>query len=164
AHRSASNTDLDGVFAADQAVYNRKLSEETRNMSVSTGLKLAELTLPMVPSKVLQDWRDAIAAGHTPGTYPVGLGVVFAGIGASEAEAFAVHLHGTTALMLNAALRLMRVDHNHTQQLLFELNSTIDDDYAEVAGDALDAMASFAPVADILASIHVGAHIRMFMN
>lgn len=67
-------------------------------------------------------------------------------------------------MMLNAALRLMRLDYRDGQTILFEVNSAAETHYAEVANSTLQDMAVFAPSADILASIHINAHVRMFMN
>ena len=66
--------------------------------------------------------------------------------------------------MLSAALRLMRIDHRQVQAILAAVDETAGDDYAAVRRASLSDMASFAPMADILASVHVRSHIRMFMN
>jgi len=40
----------------------------------------------------------------------------------------------------------------------------VDTPYAIAAGASLDDMAGFAPLAEILAAVHVKAHVRLFMN
>ncbi|HEY2818312.1 MAG TPA: urease accessory protein UreF, partial [Casimicrobiaceae bacterium] len=47
---------------------------------------------------------------------------------------------------------------------LFEVNADAEAMYRRSAAATLDEMAAFAPVADILAAIHVRSHVRMFMN
>ena len=47
---------------------------------------------------------------------------------------------------------------------LAAVDETAGDDYAAVRRASLSDMAGFAPMADILASVHVRSHIRMFMN
>lgn len=165
AHRAAVSGEYDGVLAADRAVLSRKLNEEARTMSARMGKKLAELSDQLDVSGWLKGrWLLAIEAGDTPGTYPVGLGIVFAEMGSPEQDAFAVHHYGVANTVLGAALRLLRVDHFATQQILLEVNNNAVGEYATVAGLTLDDMASFTPMADILAAVHVRSHVRMFMN
>jgi urease accessory protein len=164
AHRAASNADLDGVIAADQAVINRKLSEEMRTMTIRMGRKLAELATSVVPAPVLGRWLDQIADRRTPGSYPAGLGVLFADLGSPEQDAFAVHQYGVAMTTLSAALRLMRIEPQVAQAILHDVNTTSEQDYAAVRALSLTDMAGFAPAADILAAMHVRAHVRMFMN
>ena len=164
AHRAAREAGLDRIVRADRAVFERKLSEETRTMTVRMGRKLAEAGTAAVAASQLGQWLDLARHGEAPGTYPVGLGVLFAELGSPETDAFAVHQYGAAMTMLSAALRLMRIDHRQVQAILAAVNETAADDYAAVRLVSLSDMASFAPVADILAAIHVRSHIRMFMT
>ena len=58
----------------------------------------------------------------------------------------------------------MRVSHMDTQPMLYALNAGLDSAYATAAAASLDDMAGFAPLAEILAAVHVRAHVRLFMN
>jgi urease accessory protein len=164
AHRAANEADMDRIVRADQAVYERKLSEETRTMTVRMGKKLAEVGTAVATAPQLGRWLELARSGATPGTLPVGLGVLFAELGSPEEDAFAVHQYGIAMTMLSAALRLMRIDHRQAQAILAAADETASEDYAVAAQASLPDMAGFAPVADILAAIHVRSHIRMFMN
>jgi urease accessory protein len=164
AHRAASNADVDGVVAADQAVLSRKLSEEMRTMTIRMGRKLAELGTSVVRAPVLGRWLDEIVNRMTPGTYPAGLGALFADIGSPEQDAFAVHQYGVAMSTLSAALRLMRIEPRVVQAVLHEINASSEKDYAVVRALSLTEMAGFAPASDILAAMHIRAHVRMFMN
>ena len=164
AHRAAVAGDFSAVLAADNAVLTRKLNEEARTMSTRMGKKLAELGVRLGDGVLLGRWLAAIETGETPGTYPVGMGIGFAEMGSPEQDAFAAHQYGAAMTILGAALRLMRVDHVATQQILFEVNGNAADEYAAVAGHSLDDMSTFAPMVDILAAVHVRSHVRMFMN
>jgi urease accessory protein len=164
AYRAAAALDLEGVMRADEAILLRKLNEETRLMTVRMGRKLGELgefvhSVPLLPA-----WLAAVKAGTTPGTYAAGLGILAAGVGLAEEEAFAIHQYGAAAMVLGAALRLMKIDHLATQAILFEVNSAAPAAYAEAAACRLEDMATYAPMADVLGAIHVKAHVRMFMN
>ena len=133
-------------------------------MTVRMGRKLAEAATGAVAASQLGHWLDLARNGEAPGTYPVGLGVLFAELGSPETDAFAVHQYGAAMTMLSAALRLMRIDHRQVQAILAAVNETAADDYAAVRLVSLSDMASFAPVADILAASHVRSHIRLFMT
>jgi len=164
AHRAVREADLERIIRADRAVFERKLSEETRTMTVRMGKKLAEVGTTAVSAPRLGCWLELVRDGAAPGTYPVGLGVLFAELGSPEEDAFAVHQYGVAMTMLSAALRLMRIDHRQVQAILGAVDETADGDYAAVGRASLADMAGFAPMADILAAIHVRSHIRMFMN
>ena len=164
AHRAASSADLDRIVRADQALFLRKLNEEMRTMTARMGRKLGELAKHVAPAPLAERWLLRIERGETPGTFPVGLALVFQGVGLDERDAFAAHQYGLATMMLSAAVRLMKLNYLDAQAILFDINTAAGDAYERVAGATLDDMAAFAPVVDILAAIHVKSHVRMFMN
>jgi urease accessory protein len=164
AHRAAREPDIERITRADRAVFERKLGEETRTMTVRMGRKLAEVATAAGPAPQLGLWLGRVRDGATPGTYPAGLGVLFTDLGSPEEDAFAVHQYGVAMTVLSAALRLMRIDHRQVQAILSAADQTVPGDYAAVREASLSDMAGFTPMADILAAIHVRSHVRMFMN
>jgi urease accessory protein len=164
AHRAAAAGDAPGVIRADRAVLRRKLNEEMRTMTVRMGKKLGELGDRVAGGPLLGEWLAAIRMGETPGTYPVGLALVAAGLGLEERAAFGLHQYGVASMMLGASLRLMRMSYLDAQAILFEVNAGAERDYERAASATLDDMATFAPLADVLAASHVKAHVRLFMN
>jgi urease accessory protein len=164
AHRAASAGGLDEVTRIDQLVYARKLSGETRTMSIRMGKKFAEMGAHVVGTPLIAEWRARIDAGATPGCYPVALAVNFAAQGLPERETFVVHQYGVAATVLGAALRLLRVSHVDTQRMLYALAADADVAFEDASGAELCDMAGFAPLTEILAAVHVKAHVRLFMN
>lgn len=164
AHRATCRADIEGVIAADHAVLERKLNEEARTMTTRMGRKLGELGERVVQDARVEGWLTAVRDGRSPGTFPVGLGVVFGALGADETDAFAAHQYGVASMILGAALRIMRVDHMVTQAILFAVDAAAPDGYASARDAALDDMSAFAPMTDILAAVHASAHVRMFMS
>ena len=164
AHRGAAAQDMDRIVRADRAIFERKLSEEARTMTVRMGKKLAEVSTAAVELPLVSRWLSLVRDGTAPGTYPAGLGVLFAELGSPEEDAFAVHQYGVAMTTLSAALRLMKIDHRQVQAIVYAVNSKASEDYADVRQASLSDMASFAPVADVLASLHVRSHVRLFMN
>jgi len=164
AHRAAAAGDVDALVRIDERVHARKLSSETRTMSVRMGRKFAELAAEVAGAPLLAAWRDRITSGATPGCHPVALAVNFAAQGLPERDAFTVHQYGVAAMILSAALRLMRIGHVEAQRMLYRLNADADAAYEAAARARLADMAGFAPLADVLAAVHVKAHVRLFMN
>jgi urease accessory protein len=164
AHRGARERDIDAVVRADRAVFERKLAEETRTMTVRMGRKLAEVGTASGRAPLLDRWLGRVRDGASPGTYPVVLGVLFAEMGSPELDAFAVHQYGVAMTTLSAALRLMRIDHRQAQAILAAVNASAGPDYAAARRASLADMAGFAPMADILAGLHTRSHVRIFMS
>jgi urease accessory protein len=164
AHTAALTDDLDELTRIDSAAFARKLSEETRTMTVRMGKKLTEIGLKVVDLPLLRRWYERIEAGTTPGCYPTALAVNFAAQSLSAREAFVVHQYGVAAMILGASLRLMRISHIDTQGILYELNARVDADDQRAAKARLSDMAGYAPLTEILAAVHTKAHVRLFMN
>ena len=164
AFRAARENDNYTIDRIDLAVYNRKLNEEVRTMTVRMGRKLAQVCDRVSSSDMVSSWRSRIEAGETPGCYPVGQGLAFAALGLSEQDAFAVHQYGLANMMISASLRLMKLHYLDVQVVLSEINSEAQSDYQQVVNSSLEDMKSFAPTIDILASAHVQARVRMFMS
>jgi len=164
AFRAARAGDDCRIDEADHAVFNRKLNEEIRTMTVRMGRKLAEMADRVLGPSAASGWLCRIKARETPGCYPIGQALVFASLGLSEQDAFAVHQYGLASMMVAASLRLMKLHYLDVQAVLFEINSDAEAAYERVATSSLEDMAAFAPVIDILASAHVQAKVRMFMN
>jgi urease accessory protein len=164
AHAAALAGDDDELVAIDRRVYARKLSGETRTMTVRMGKKFAEMGAEVTGAPRLVAWRERITAGATPGCYPVALALNFAVQGLPARDAFVVHQYGVASMILSAALRLMKVSHVDTQRLLYRLTADSEAAYETAAQARLADMAGFAPLAEILAAVHVKAHVRLFMN
>ena len=164
AHRAAAAGDVGELVRIDERVYARKLSDETRTMSVRMGKKFAEMGAEVVGAPLLKAWRERIDTGATPGCYPVSLAVNFAAQGLAARDAFVVHQYGVAAMILSAALRLMKISHVDTQRILYRLDAGADAAYEAAAAARLADMAGFAPLIEILAAVHVKAHVRLFMN
>jgi urease accessory protein len=164
AHRAACDSNLDELARIDARLFARKLSSEGRMMSTRMGRKAAELGAQLTGAPLVAAWLKSIETGAAPGCYPLSLAVIFAAEGLSARDAFVVHHHGVAATILSAALRLMRVGHVETQRMLYALNRDVGAAFARAAALSLDDMCGFAPLAEVLAAVHVKAHVRLFMN
>ncbi len=164
AHRAACEEDLEDVARIDRLVIARKLSSEHRLMSTRMGRKAAELSAQVTGAPLVQAWRERIEDGATPGAYPIALAVTFASQGLSAREAFVAHHYGVSSAILSSAIRLMRIGHVETQTMLYTLGGEADRLYERAVATPLSAMRGFAPMTEVLAAVHVKAHVRLFMN
>ena len=92
------------VDRADRAVFNRKLNEEMRTMTVRMGRKLAELAEQVLPMPRVEAWLRPSGAGRPRAPTLSAQALVFAALELSEQDAFAVHQYGVASMMLGAAL------------------------------------------------------------
>lgn len=165
AFRAARNDDHDGVVLADRQLMLLKMNDEARQMLCRMGKKLAELGWRLFgDTSLFQRWLADIAAGATPGTYPVAQGIAFSHLDLTEKELFVSHQYGVINMVLSAALRLVHVSHYDTQRILFELGSQVEESYEKAKTMGFENMNSFVPEMDILASLHEKGKMRMFMN
>jgi urease accessory protein len=164
AHRSTLKGNLEGVKEADWQVFNRKMNEEVRTMTVRMGTKLVEMAVRFVDSQLLSDWSRVSRDREAPCTYPIAQAVVLGILGIPEAEAFAVHQYGLASMILSAALRLMKIGHLETQAILFRVNSFVPGQYDMASRLSLEDMATFAPLMDIFSAVHTKASVRLFMS
>lgn len=152
------------LLRTDRELYIRKPSCEWRTMSSRMGRKLSELGTKILSASALDAWQRDILQGVTPGTYAVTQGVLFSLCGATERELFAAVGYGTSSMLTGAALRLMRITHYYTQQLLFMLAREVEELFDEVTQMRLEQIHGFAPLLDILASMHERGKERMFIS
>ena len=134
-------------------------------MSVRMGKKLTELGAQVTRLPALIDWRERIESGATPGCHPVALAVNFAAQGLAARDAFVVHQYGVGG---NDPRRRAAADADQPRghaanapRAQCRHGNGLPD--AQRARDLAD-MAGFAPLAEILAAVHVKAHVRLFMN
>ncbi len=164
AYRAAAAGDMPALMETDARVWCGKSGEENRRMTQRMGRKLTELAVRLQEDDRLAAWSEEVRSERTPGCWPAAQGLLFA-VGGLDAESlFAAHLYGTASLILNAALRCVRVSHFDTQTILYRLCERSGELYAEACELTLDEMNLFTPEADILAALHERGPMRMFMN
>ena len=155
---------IEELCRADRELMVRKSSAEMRTMSARMGRKLAELSSEILPCHDIDEWLTHIVQHRTIGSYAVTQGLVFSLCGAVEQDLFAAVGYGAAGMVLGAALRLVRVTHRDTQQILFSLASYVESLYEEARALDLEQIHGFAPEIDILSSLHERGTQRMFMS
>ena len=165
AYRAANEGDYDRIVDTDREIMLFKMNDEARMMLRRMGKKLAELGVRLFEGETLfSRWLADINAETAPGSYPVAQGIAFALAGLSEYDLYASHQYGVINMVLSAALRLVRVSHYDTQEILFRLSGDVPALYERARTMTYADMNSFVPEMDILASLHEKGTMRMFMN
>ena len=164
ARRATLAGDYEALLSIDARLIRSKLSDELRQMLCRMGRKLAELSVQTSGDPILVRWRNDIVARCTAGCYPVTQGIVFALGGLDARSLFAAQQYGVMTTTLNAALRCLRVTHFDTQRIIARLARLVEELYEQVHEMNIDEIYSFAPVLDVLASLHERGSARMFMN
>lgn len=164
AFRAAAVGDYETICEADRQIMLCKMNAEARLMLVRMGKKMAEICTQLGETLWINRWLEDIREGKTPGTYPVAQAVFFQQNGSTEEDLFTAIAYGAINMILNAALRCVKVSHYETQAILYRLCPEINQEYQVVKQLTFEDMNAFAPEMDIVASLHEKGKMRMFMN
>lgn len=164
AFRAAARPDYGLIREADRQVILCKMNAEARLMLTRMGKKMAEICTQIQGNGLMKQWLEDIRNGQTPGTYPIAQAIWFRQNGSTEKELFAAIEYGAINMILNAALRCVKVSHYETQAILYRLCAETAGNYETVRELGLEDMRAFAPEMDIIASLHEKGKMRMFMN
>ena len=164
AFRAAEQKCHEQLEVIDRKLLNCKLSAENRIMLTRMGKKMTDICIHLHPHPLLQRWQQYIQQQEEAGCYPIVQAIWFQLHGAIEQELLATLEYGTMNLILNAALRCMKISHYDTQAILYRLCRESESHYKEIHDWSLEDMQSFAPEMEIIASLHEKGKMRMFMN
>ncbi len=164
AYKAAKMDDYYSLVDVDKMLMMVKMNEESRVMLTRMGRKMVEMGKTLFDNALLSKWLEDIQRNNTPGTYPVAQGLMFSIAEVSEHDLFISSQYGVINMILNAALRCLKVSHYDTQSILFELSNEFEQLYEEAKELTIYEMNTFVPEIDILASLHEKGTMRMFMN
>lgn len=164
AFRAAAGEEYEMIREADRQVTLCKMNAEARLMLTRMGRKMAEICAQITAAPLMNRWLEDIRKGETAGNYPITQAIHFQQNGATEKDLFAAIEYGTISMILNAALRCVKVSHYATQVILFRICTQAAEDYEEIRHLTFEDMQAFAPEMDIIASLHEKGKMRMFMN
>ena len=133
-------------------------------MLTRMGKKMTEICIHLCPHPLLLSWQHHIQQQEEAGCYPIVQAIWFQLHGVTEQELVAAIEYGCINLILNAALRCMKISHYDTQAILYRLCMESDAHYEEIRELDLDEMQNFSPEMEIIASLHEKGKMRMFMN
>ncbi len=192
AHAASADRNLDRLLGVDERLHAVTMPREFRESSTKAGAKLCELLVDLdrdpthataidadsadavstdggpaeeSPAAAFEaDVADAIDTGSTPGHYPVVFGVVAEARGLSRLDACLAYGYSFVTGLLGAAQRLGRFGHTEIQRVLEALQPVLTETCERHVDDDVTAMASFAPLAEIMGMRHERAGRRLFMS
>lgn len=164
AFRGIASKDYELVKEADHQIIRCKMNAEARLMLTRMGKKMAEICIQITEAPLMNQWLKDIHDRKVPGTYPIAQAIFFQQNGLQEKDLFASIEYGIINMILNAALRCVKVSHYETQTILYRLCSMAASDYEDIKEMTFNDMRTFAPEMDIMASLHEKGKMRMFMN
>lgn len=164
AFRAAAKNDYNMICEADRQVILCKMNAEARLMLTRMGKKMAEICTQLSNCPFMHQWLEDIRCQKTPGTYPIAQAIYFQHNGSTEQDLFTAIEYGAINMILNAALRCVKVSHYETQAILYRLCSEAALDYENIKELEFEDMKAFVPEMDIIASLHEKGKMRMFMN
>lgn len=164
AFRAAACNDYELVREADRQVILCKMNAEARQMLTRMGKKMAEICTQITDTPLMRRWLEDIREQIVPGTYPISQAIYFQENGLTEKDLFVAIEYGALNMILNAALRCVKVSHYETQAILYRLCAEAAADYEDIKELTFEDMKAFAPEMDIMASLHEKGKMRMFMN
>lgn len=164
AFRAAVLEDYKTIQEADRQILLCKMNAEARLMLTRMGKKMAEICTQISECSLMSHWLEDIRSQKVPGTYPIAQAIYFQQNHSTEKDLFVAIEYGAINMILNAALRCVKVSHYETQSILFRLCSKAATDYETVKDMEFEDMKAFAPEMDIIASLHEKGKMRMFMN
>lgn len=164
AHSAHRKGDYEAIVRAESMLLRSKICTEQRIASQRMGGKLASLGAELTSDGVLLRLAGDIRSGATEGCLAVVQGALFSALGLERRALFDAMMYGTATITLNAALRLLRITHLETQQILFRLATFSDQLFERAEGCGIDDIYTFAPQLDLLSADHERGTQRMFMN
>ena len=162
--RAARDGDHSRLVEADHRLLSFKTSHEARNMTTKMGARLAGLIRSICPTPLTREFHRWGTEGITPTTYPVAQAVAGMALGVDERALYAAHLYGVANTALSAAMRLMRLSHYTSQEILYRLSPLCEEFYDRYGTLSLEDMCSFAPTLELSTSLHERGKGRLFMN
>lgn len=164
AFRASARDDYETIKEADRQIILCKMNAETRLMLTRMGKKMAEICTQINDNPLIHRWLEDIRQQKIPGTYPIAQAIYFQQNGLTEKDLFVAISYGAINMILNAALRCVKVSHYETQAILYRLCTEAATDYETIRELEFEDMRTFAPEMDIIASMHEKGKMRMFMN
>lgn len=154
----AACADLDMRLEAMKPV--REFREASRQMGRQTLRVGAALTA----DHRLAAYLEEVEAGRRPGHHAVAFGMAAGVLGWEGEEAAAAFLYSTTALLVGAALRLLRMGQLEGQRVLWGLGPVIERLAREAARRHPGDLWSFAPGVEIQGIRHAALETRLFRS
>ncbi len=162
--RALAAGDIAACAEIDRTLEAMKVARELREASRQIGRQTLRLGAALTGDARLARYQADLEAGSVPGHHAVAFGLVAGALGWPAEDAAAALLYSSSAQLVGAALRLMRMGQLEGQQVLWSLGPLIDRLAGEAARRDPDDLWSFAPGIEIQSIRHAALPARLFRS
>jgi len=162
--RAGGVRDLAACAEIDGTLEAMKVARELREASRQMGRQTLRIGAALTEDDRLARYQADLEAGRVPGHHAVAFGLVAGAAGWTPADAAAALLYGSAALLVGAALRLMRMGQLEGQRVLWSLGPLIERLADEAARRDPADLWSFAPGIEIQSVRHAALPARLFRS
>lgn len=141
-----------------------KAPQETRAASESIGRQRAELVALLHPHPLAEAYLRRAGAEGWPHSAPVASALEGRVLGAPRVAVLSGAYYASTAALLSAAMKILRLGQNAAQSLLTEMLAAAPTVIAAAETVPFDEIGWFNPWLDIAASRHETADARLFIS
>jgi len=162
--RALAAGDLAACAGIDRTLEAMKVARELREASRQMGRQTLRVGVTLTGDARLARYQTDLEAGAVPGHQAVAFGLVAGALGWPAEDAAAALLYSSSAQLVGAALRLMRIGQLEGQQVLWGLGPLIDRLAGEAARRDPGDLWSFAPGIEIQSVRHAALPARLFRS
>ena len=164
ASRAGKMGDLASCIALDEMLDAMKTSSELRDASRQMGRQTLRVANHLPCDPLLKEFGQAVADDKTPGHHPIIFGMIGAAMQWPALEMVSAYLYSTSAALVGAALRLIRLGQLAGQHVLWNLRPLIARLADESQDKTQDDIWSFAPGLEIASMRHATLEARLFRS
>jgi urease accessory protein len=157
-------SDLDACRQLDDTLEAMKPVREFREGSRQMGRQTLRVAAALTRDGRLARYLDDVNGGRAPGHHATVLGMAGSVLGWTGLEVATVFLYSTTALLVGAALRLLRIGQTEGQRVLWALQATIARLAEQAARRDPADLSSFVPALEIAGMRHERLEARLFRS
>lgn len=162
--RFAAAHDLQGCLDLDDRLDAMRWVPEFRAASVQMGRQTLRAAAVMGEAPLLGAFARAVAEDRAAGHHPTVFGAVLGCWGVGPEVAAAAYLHASSALVVNAALRLFPIGQVEGQRVLAAARPRLARLAARAAAAGLDDLWGFAPGFELAGVRHADLDARLFRS
>ena len=164
ARRRFLSGDVGGCAALDVTLEAMKPVRELREASRQMGRQTLRVAGALTAHPALTGYLADVDAGRVAGHHAVAFGMAAGALGWEAEAAVTAFLYSTTALLVGAALRLMRLGQLEGQRVLWGLHPVIARVAAEATARDAEDMWSWAPGLELAGLRHAELEARLFRS
>ena len=162
--RAAHAGDVSTCRAVDRRLEAMKPVPAFREASRQMGRQTLRVAAALTGAPALAGYLEEVGLGRAPGHHAAAFGMAGGALGWTPRAVALGYLYSTTALLVGAALRLMRLGQLDGQRVLFGLHPVMERLAREAEPRGPEDLASFTPALDARGMGHARLEARLFRS